>query len=158
MDFIVESALKQSKSFEQLQVGQANIKVIGVGGAGNNMVSWLYRKGVKGAEIIACNTDKQHLDISEADRKYIFGKDITRGLGCGGFPEKGMQAAQESLQEIKDCLKGSDMVFVCGGMGGGTGTGGCPVVAQVARDTGAIVIGTVTMPFKIERARVDRAE
>ena len=158
MDFIVESALKQSKSFEQLQVGQANIKVIGVGGAGNNMVSWLYRKGVKGAEIIACNTDKQHLDISEADRKYIFGKDITRGLGCGGYPEKGMQAAQESLQEIKDCLKGSDMVFVCGGMGGGTGTGGCPVVAQVARDTGAIVIGTVTMPFKIERARVDRAE
>jgi len=139
-------------------VGTANIKVIGSGGAGNNMVSWLYKKGIKGAQIFACNTDQQHLNITEADQKFLIGKELTRGLGCGGFAEKGAEAAQESIVEIKACLKESDMVFVCAGMGGGTGTGSAPVIAQVARDTGAIVIGTVTMPFSIERARVDKAE
>lgn len=139
-------------------VGQANIKVIGVGGAGNNMVSWLYKKGIKGAEIIACNTDKQHLDISTVDRKFLIGKEATKGLGCGGYPTKGAEAAKESLSAIKEVLKTTDMVFICAGMGGGTGTGAGPVVAQVAKDMGAIVIGTVTMPFKIERARVDKAE
>ena len=160
MDFIVNNALKQEdmKTSEGLIVGQANIKVIGVGGSGNNMVGWLYQKGIKGAEIIACNTDLQHLNIIDADRKFLIGKELTKGLGCGGFPEKGAQAAQESVQDLKDSLKGSDMVFVCAGMGGGTGTGAAAVVANVAKSTGAIVIGTVTMPFKIERARVDKAE
>ncbi|MBL7055407.1 cell division protein FtsZ [Candidatus Woesearchaeota archaeon] len=160
MEFIVENAIKASEQTENAdaRIGQANIKVIGIGGAGNNMVGWLYNKGVKGAEILACNTDQQHLDMINADRKFLTGKEVTRGLGCGGFPEKGAEAAQENLQEFKECLKGSDMVFVCAGMGGGTGTGGAPVVAQVSKDTGAIVIGTVTMPFKIERARVDKAE
>jgi cell division protein FtsZ len=159
MNFIVENAIKNADDtkFENL-VGQANIKVIGVGGAGNNMVSWLYKRGIKGAEIIACNTDQQHLNITEADKKFVIGKDVTRGLGCGGFPTKGTEAAQESMQEIKESLKHTDMAFVCAGEGGGTGTGAAPVVAQVARDSGAIVIGTVTMPFKIERARVDKAE
>jgi cell division protein FtsZ len=122
------------------------------------MVNWLYKKGVKGAEIIAFNTDKQHLDCIEADKKFLIGRDSTRGLGAGGFPEKGREAAQESKQDIQAGLKGSDMVFVCAGMGGGTGTGSAPLVAQLAKDQGAIVIGTVTMPFKIERARIDRAE
>ncbi|MBR9676014.1 cell division protein FtsZ [Candidatus Woesearchaeota archaeon] len=140
------------------EVGQANIKVIGCGGAGNNMVNWLYKKGIRGAEIIATNTDLQHLKITEADKKFLIGKDITRGLGCGGFPEKGSEAARESLTDIKESLRGSDMVFVCAGMGGGTGTGSAPIVANVAKEGGAIVIGTVTMPFKIERARVDKAE
>ena len=160
MDFLVENAIRTSEQNKvvELEVGQANIKVIGVGGAGNNMVDWLYKKGIKGAEIIACNTDQQHLNVSESDRKFLLGKDVTKGLGCGGFPDKGAEAAQETLQEIKECLKGSDMVFVCAGMGGGTGTGAAPVVAQVAKDTGSIVIGTVTMPFKIERARIDKAE
>ena len=132
---------------EQIEVGQANIKVIGVGGGGGNMTNWLYLKGIQGAEIIACNTDQQHLNVIEADRKFLMGKDVTRGLGCGGYPEKGAEAAQESLTTIKEALKGSDMVFVCAGMGGGTGTGGAPIIAQVARDAGSIVIGTVTMPF-----------
>jgi len=160
MDLIVENALNnyEEKTTDDVFVGKANIRVIGVGGAGNNMVNWLYKKGVKGAEIVACNTDKQHVDSIEADRKFIIGKDLTKGLGCGGFPEKGAESAQESVQEIKESLKGSDMVFVCAGMGGGTGTGAAPVIAQIARDTGSIVIGTVTMPFKIERARVDKAE
>jgi cell division protein FtsZ len=161
MDFLVQNAIKTSqenKQFEDVEVGQAKIRVIGIGGAGNNMVGWLYNKGIKGAEILACNTDQQHLNIINSDRKFLIGKGVTRGLGCGGFPEKGAESAKESLQELKLCLKESDMVFVCAGMGGGTGTGGAPVIAQVAKDTGAIVIGTVTMPFKIERARVDKAE
>jgi cell division protein FtsZ len=161
MDFIVEKATKAADEIEMaagMNVGQANIKVIGCGGAGNNMVSWLYKKGIKGAEIIACNTDQQHLNITEADKKFLIGKDVTRGLGCGGFPERGAEAAQENLQEFKNSLKDADMTFVCAGMGGGTGTGSAPVVATVAKDLGSIVIGTVTMPFKIERARVDKAE
>ena len=163
MDFLIEKTKKtqdeiNTKQFEGVEVKPACIKVIGSGGAGNNMVSWLYKKGVKGAEIIACNTDQQHLKISDADKKFLIGKEVTKGLGCGGFPEKGAEAAQESLNELKTVLKGADLAFVCAGMGGGTGTGSAPVIAQVAKDTGAIVIGTVTMPFKIERARVDRAE
>ncbi len=157
MDLLVEKALeKQEEVFEH--VNQANIKIVGVGGAGNNMVGWLYKKGIKGAEIVATNTDQQHLAITGADRKFLIGKDLTRGLGCGGFPNRGAEAAQENLNEIKESLRESDMVFVCAGMGGGTGTGAAPVVAQVAKDTGSIVIGTVTMPFEIERARVDKAE
>ena len=160
MDFIVENAMRKvdESKLDNLSIGQANIKVIGCGGAGNNMVSWLYNKGIKGAEIIACNTDRQHLDVTDADAKFLIGTEVTRGLGCGGYPEKGAEAAKESLSEIKDYLKDSDMAFICAGMGGGTGTGAAPVVAQVARDAGAIVIGTVTMPFNIERARVDKAE
>jgi len=160
MEFIIQNALKTAKENPQddMKVGQANIHVIGTGGAGNNMVSWLYKKGVMGAEITAVNTDKQHLDISEADRKILIGRDLTRGLGCGGFIEKGRDSAKESIYELKEVLKGADMVFVCAGMGGGTGTGAAPVVAQVAKEMGAIVIGTVTMPFDIERARVDKAE
>lgn len=161
MDFLVQNASKATTTndeYDQLQVGSANIKVIGCGGAGSNAVNWLYKKGVRGAEIIACNTDLQHLRIVEADRKFLLGKDKTRGLGAGGYPEVGLESAKETSAEIKDALKGADMVFVCAGMGGGTGTGSAPYVASVAKDMGAIVIGTVTMPFKIERARVDKAE
>ena len=153
-DSMFTNAVKE----EDMQIGHANIKVIGVGGAGSNMVSWLYKKGIKGAHIIACNTDQQHLNLTEADYKFLIGRQITRGLGAGGFPQRGAQAAQEAMNVIKECLKNTDMVFVCAGMGGGTGTGAAPFVANIARETGAIVIGTVTMPFKIERARIDRAE
>ncbi len=159
MELIVQKAAENSQmQVDDLKVGQANIKVIGAGGAGNNMVTWLYKRGIKGAEIIAVNTDKQHLQVSEADKKFIIGKDVTRGLGCGGFPQKGAEAAQESIAELKAALSGADMVFVCAGMGGGTGTGSAPVIANLAKDSGAIVIGTVTMPFNIERARIEKAE
>ena len=140
------------------KIGQANIKIIGVGGAGNNMVNWLYHKGIKGAMIAACNTDQQHLDVTDVDYKFLIGKNVTRGLGCGGFPSKGAEAAQENTKQIKEVLKGSDMIFICAGMGGGTGTGAAPFIANLAKDTGAIIIGTVTMPFNIEKARVDKAE
>ncbi len=159
MDFIVQDAVKTQEETNQIQdIQQANIKVIGVGGAGNNMVNWLYKKGIEGAEIIAVNTDAQHLNITDSDKKFLIGRDLTRGLGCGGFPNRGAEAAKESMSELKDSLKNADMVFVCAGLGGGTGTGAAPVAAKVAKDSGCIVIGTVTMPFKIERARIDKAE
>ena len=158
MDVLIQNALGQAQEQTDLEFGKANIKVVGVGGAGGNMAGWLYKKGVRGAEVIVTNTDHQHLNVVEADKKFLIGRDLTRGLGCGGFPQKGAEAAQESLMQIKETLRGSDMVFVCAGMGGGTGTGAAPVVAQVAKETGAIVIGTVTMPFNIERARIDKAE
>ncbi len=159
MDVLVQNALgQQQNKYEDLEFGKANIKVIGVGGAGGNMASWLYKKGVKGAEVIITNTDHQHLNVLEADKKFLLGRELTRGLGCGGYPQKGAEAAQESLMQVKEALRNSDMVFVCAGMGGGTGTGAAPVIAQVAKEAGAIVIGTVTMPFNIERARIDKAE
>jgi cell division protein FtsZ len=160
MEFIIQDALKnaEQENMEDVNVGQANIKVIGVGGAGNNMINWLYKKGVNGAEVIAINTDKQHLDVTSADRKTLIGRELTRGLGCGGFMDKGRDSAKENIQDIKALLKDADMIFICAGMGGGTGTGAAPIVAQIAKEVDAIVIGTVTMPFDIERARIDKAE
>ncbi len=158
MESLISDAMKGMPSTEGLKVGQANISVIGCGGAGCNMVSWLHKKGIQGAKITALNTDLQHLNITDADYKILIGRELTRGLGCGGYPQKGAEAAKESLHEIKTLLKDSDMAFVCAGLGGGTGTGAIPIVASIAREAGAIVIGTVTMPFDIERARVDKAE
>ena len=148
----------EEDNIDQFEVGQARMTVIGCGGAGQNMVDWLYTKGITGAEIIAVNTDLQDLKLKNADKKILVGKEVTRGLGAGGQPTRGAEAAKESLAEIKEALKDSDMVFICAGMGGGTGTGVAPVVAKAARDVGAIVIGVVTMPFSIERARIDKAE
>jgi len=160
MDFIIQNALDKSYNNvnQEMKIGQATIKVIGCGGGGSNAVSWLYKKGIQGAEVIACNTDRQHLDMTSADRKLLLGKELTKGLGAGGFPKVGMEAAKEAIAEVKEVVRGSDMVFVCAGLGGGTGTGSAPVVAQVAKEFGAIVIGCVTTPFSLERARVDKAE
>ena len=160
MDFLVKNALENMSegSLENYEVGHARMTVIGCGGAGQNIVDWLYNKGINGAEIVAINTDLQDLKLKNADKKILVGKEVTRGLGAGGDPSKGAEAAKESMAEIKDSIKGSDMVFICAGLGGGTGTGTAPVVARIAKDMGAIVIGVVTMPFSIERARIDRAE
>jgi len=160
MDFIIENALKQSSGMgiEEGLKGQARIKVLGFGGGGCNTVNWLHKKGIKGAEVIAINTDQQHLEITSADHKMLIGKELTRGLGAGGDPSVGAAAAEESRNEIKEILKDTDMAFLLTGMGGGTGTGSIPVVAQMAKDQGIISIGCVTMPFNIERARVDKAE
>jgi len=160
MDFLVQNAMQNTQNFEtqQTNVGQANIKVVGCGGGGSNVTNWLYKKGVQGAEILALNTDKQHLDLVEADKKLLIGRNLTRGLGCGGFPQKGAEAAKEQMSELRGMIDGSDMVFITAGMGGGTGTGCAPVVAKTAKELGAIVIGAVTMPFAIERARIDKAE
>ncbi len=159
MDFIIENALKQyPERVEEGLKSQARIKVIGTGGGGCNTVNWLYKKGIKGAEVIAINTDQQHLNITSADYKMLIGKELTRGLGAGGDPSVGAAAVEESRNELKEIIKGTDLLFLLTGMGGGTGTGSVPGIAQLAKEMGSIVIGCVTMPFKIERARVDKAE
>jgi cell division protein FtsZ len=116
----------------------ASIKVVGVGGAGSNAVNRMIAAGLRGVEFIAINTDVQALALSQAERKIHIGAKLTRGLGAGGNPEVGRQAAEETKDELYDALEGADMVFVTAGMGGGTGTGGAPVVARIARELGAL--------------------
>ena len=137
----------------------ASIKVVGVGGAGSNAVNRMIAAGLRGVEFIAINTDVQALALSQAERKIHIGAKLTRGLGAGGNPEVGRQAAEETKDELYDALEGADMVFVTAGMGGGTGTGGAPVVARIARELGALTIGVVTKPFTFEgRRRAAAAE
>ena len=128
----------------------AKIKVIGVGGAGNNAVNRMIESGVKGVEFIVANTDLQVLNSSKAPIKLQIGEKLTDGLGAGAKPEVGREAALESKDAIKDILTGADMVFVTCGMGGGTGTGAAPVIAEIAQDLGALVVGIVTKPFSFE--------
>ncbi len=154
----VQNAETHSIDFDELKAGKANIKVIGIGGMGVNAVTWLYNKGIEGATIYAANTDALHLSVSKADEKLLVGKELTRGLGAGGAPKIGREAAKEAMSELKKSVGGADMVFVLAGMGGGTGTGAAPVIAQLAKETGAVVIGVVTMPFESEKARIDKAE
>ena len=136
----------------------AKIKVIGVGGGGNNAVNRMIESGVKGVEFIVANTDLQVLNASKASNKLQIGKTITNGLGAGANPEVGREAAIESKDEIKEALKGADMVFVTCGMGGGTGTGAAPVIAEIAQELGALTIGIVTKPFRFEgRRRMEHA-
>ena len=131
----------------------AKIKVIGVGGGGNNAVNRMIESGVKGVEFIVANTDLQVLNASKAACKLQIGANMTGGLGAGANPEVGRSAAMESKEEIKEALKGADMVFVTCGMGGGTGTGAAPVIAEIAQDLGALTVGIVTKPFRFEGKR-----
>src|SRR5579859_3685359 len=131
----------------------AVIKVVGVGGAGVNAINRMIDTGLRGVEFIAVNTDAQALLMSEADIKLDIGRQLTRGLGAGSDPEVGRQAAAEHLEEIEEVLKGADMVFITAGKGGGTGTGAAPVIAEVAKNLGALTIGVVTRPFAFEGRR-----
>ncbi|GLI31957.1 MULTISPECIES: cell division protein FtsZ [Brachybacterium] len=141
------------------QISLAVIKVVGVGGGGVNAVNRMIESGLKGVEFIAINTDAQALLMSDADVKLDVGKEITRGLGAGADPEVGKKAAEDHAEEIEEVLRGADMVFVTAGEGGGTGTGGAPVVAKIARSLGALTIGVVTRPFTFEgRRRSTQAE
>jgi cell division protein FtsZ len=139
-------------------LGQARIVVVGCGGAGNNTIKRLMTIGVQGAECIAINTDRQHLAVTTAHRKLLIGERITRGLGAGGYPHVGQAAAEESVPQITELLRDADLVFITAGMGGGTGTGSAPVVAEIAKKNDAIVVGVVTMPFELERTRIDKAK
>ena len=131
----------------------AVIKVVGIGGGGVNAINRMIEAGLKGVEFVAINTDAQALLMSDADVKLDIGRDLTRGLGAGADPEVGRQAAEDHREEIEEVLRGADMVFVTAGEGGGTGTGGAPIVAKIARDMGALTIGVVTRPFSFEGKR-----
>ncbi len=158
-----EEQLRQSQitlddDFDMDGIGQAKIVIVGCGGAGNNTINRLQTMGIDGAQTIAINTDKQHLDNTNADTKILIGKSLTRGLGAGGDPELGGKSAEMARKTLVGVLDGADMVFVTAGMGGGTGTGSAPVVANIAKELGAIVMGIVSTPFNVERARNIKAE
>lgn len=141
--------------FEQV----ANIKVFGIGGGGCNAVNRMVSEGVKGVQFYVANTDLQALNISPVENKIVLGKEVTRGLGAGANPEMGRRAAQENENEIREAIKGSDMVFITTGLGGGTGTGAAPLFAKIAKEEGALTVGIVTKPFTFEgKKRLNSAE
>jgi cell division protein FtsZ len=162
MKSIIDSARdhsrREKRDPQNRDMGQARILVVGCGGAGNNTVKRLMTIGVQGAECVAINTDRQHLSVTTAHRKLLIGEKITRGLGAGGYPHVGQAAAEESSHELTELLRDADLVFIAAGMGGGTGTGAAPVVAKIAKKNDAIVVGVVTMPFELERTRIDKAK
>ncbi|HOB17900.1 MAG TPA: cell division protein FtsZ [Candidatus Methanoculleus thermohydrogenotrophicum] len=168
MQTIINEALKHAEREKYLKtdsvededdlLGQPRIVIVGCGGAGNNTINRLYHMQVNGAETIAINTDKQHLDMIQADKRVLVGKSLTKGLGAGGFPDVGRRAAEMARPTLEGLLCDADLVFITAGMGGGTGTGTAPVVAQIAKDQGAIVVGMVSYPFQVEKARLLRAE
>jgi cell division protein FtsZ len=159
----MERLLREAKSRDILKqrftrIGYANIKIMGCGGAGNNTINRLMKIGIMGAKCIALNTDHQHLEMIDAHQKILIGKNLTRGLGAGGNPEIGRAAAEESREELKSILKESDLVFITCGEGGGTGTGSAPIVAEIAKMEGAIVVGVATLPFRTEIGRIEIAK
>lgn len=178
MKSIVEEALARSVEETQIRSGdvsqsdnvnaeleamlkdlQTNIKVVGCGGGGSNSAQRMQQEGIKGAEVVAVNTDAQHLLNVTTERKILIGKKKTRGLGAGSLPQIGEDAALESIDEVRSVVDGSDMVFITAGLGGGTGTGSAPVVAESARDAGALTIAVVTLPFSVEgHVRRENAE
>ncbi|MFC1787102.1 cell division protein FtsZ [Halobacteriota archaeon] len=166
MQSIIEDAFRYSEIEQEKiinsdieDIGTPRIAIVGCGGAGNNTIKRLCSLGgVVGAETIAINTDKQHLEFVQGCKKILIGRSLTRGLGAGGFPHVGRQAAEFDRMLLEEALKDTDLVFITAGMGGGTGTGSAPVVAEVAKDEGAIVVGMVSFPFKVEKTRRVLAE
>jgi cell division protein FtsZ len=160
MENLIRSVInEQEPAPESFGSNQIKIVTVGVGGAGNNTINRLIRSGVKGCELVAVNTDKQHLNmIHEKAKKVLIGRSITKGLGAGGFPEVGVKCAEVDRGLIEKELEGAHLVFVCAGMGGGTGSGASSVVAEIAKEQGAIVVAMVTYPFNLERARKIKAD
>ncbi len=157
-DIVMETP--EDKELEEvLKSLRTNIKIVGCGGAGSNTISRIMEEGIYGSvELIAANTDAQHLLITHANRKILLGKRITRGLGAGALPQVGEEAAREAEDKIREVLQGADMVFITCGLGGGTGTGSAPVVAQIAKELGALTIAICTLPFTAEgRSRYENA-
>jgi len=162
-DIVKEALERDEEEKEQMaesdnDFGDPRIVIVGCGGAGNNTVNRLYNMGVDGTDTIALNTDKQHLQMIEADTKILVGKSLTNGLGAGGDPDMGQRATDMAQGTIEEVLGDADLVFVTAGMGGGTGTGAAPVVSKIAKEQGAIVVGMVSTPFNVERARTVKAE
>ena len=138
---------------ELLSLQKAKIKVVGTGGGGNNTINRITEVGVHGAETVAVNTDAQDLLYTTADKKILIGRDLTKGLGAGSMPRVGEDAARESEHELKKAMEGADMIFITCGLGGGTGTGSAPIIAEVAKKSGALTVGVVTLPFEMEGSR-----
>jgi len=143
---------------EIIEASRPSVTVIGLGGAGSNIITFLSEKYIAGAKIIAANSDISHLILQRADKLLLLGKDRGKGKGCGGFPEVGAECAWESKEDIQKELEGANIVFIVAGLGGGTGTGSAPVVAEISRSMGALTIACLTMPFEIESLRRENAK
>jgi len=155
----IESVMEEETLHAAMEMAKPQVSVIGAGGAGSNIVSWIKKKGVIGGKLIAVNTDAAHLGISNADRRILIGPRLTQGRGCGRYAEKGMQATRESLSEIVREVQGSNIIFLCAGLGGGTGTGAIQILSdELKRATGALVIAVITLPFAVERYRYSMAK
>ncbi|MCE8422721.1 MAG: cell division protein FtsZ [Candidatus Methanoperedens sp.] len=150
--------MTREELLEKVRTSRPSVTVVGLGGAGCNITTWIADKKLAGGKIIAANTDAAHLStMTRADKIILLGEKLCKGRGCGGFPEKGAEAARENLAEIKEELKGTNLLFLVAGLGGGSGTGAIPVVAGVGREVGALTIACVTIPFTIEMARREKA-
>ncbi len=147
----------KKQSDELMSNENVRIAVIGVGGAGCNTVDRMMRGGIKSAQTIAVNTDQLHLKVIQAHKRVLIGSTVTRGLGAGGFPEVATKCAEMSKDKLREVISEKELVFIAAGMGGGTGTGAAPVIAEIAKEQGAIVVSVVTTPFRLERARVQKA-
>ncbi|MHA1488860.1 MAG: cell division protein FtsZ [Promethearchaeota archaeon] len=159
MESLIRNARKREIIRPQIEkFGNANIKIVGCGGAGCNTINRLMNIGIKGAKCVALNTDQQHLNMIDSHLKILIGKSLTKGLGAGGNPEIGRAAAEESRDELTKILRETDLVFITCGEGGGTGTGSAPIVAEIAKFEGAIVVGVVTLPFETEIGRIEIAK
>jgi len=142
---------------EFAKTAKPSVAVVGLGGAGCNITTWIAEKGMTGGRIIAANTDVNHLYVQKADKLILLGEKLCKGHGCGGYPEMGAQATKENVTELRAELEGTNLVFLVAGLGGGTGTGAMPVAAELTREMGALTIGCVTIPFTIEMARREKA-
>ncbi|TRZ89075.1 MAG: cell division protein FtsZ [Methanosarcinales archaeon] len=142
---------------EFAKTAKPSVAVVGLGGAGCNITTWIAEKGISGGRIIAANTDVNHLYVQKADKLILLGEKLCHGHGCGGYPEMGAQATRENVKELKEELEGANLVFLVAGLGGGTGTGAMPVVAEITRELGALTIGCVTIPFTIEMSRREKS-
>ena len=141
-----------------MRMARPNVTVIGVGGAGSNIVSWIKERGIAGGRLIAANTDAAHLSITKADRRILIGEKLTQGQGAGGYPERGAAATKESIEDFYKETQNSNIIFLCAGLGGGTGTGASEVLAKALQRPGRLVIGVVTLPFSVERYRYESAK
>lgn len=154
---LTDSIIPEKTIAEVAEEAVPHISILGVGGGGSNIVSWM-KKEIGGARVIALNSDAQHLSITKADERILLGYSVTGGLGCGGIPEQGTRAAEESIVQIESAIGDSDLVFVTTTLGGGTGTGASPVVARVAKELGSLTLGVATIPFNVEGTRRERAK
>lgn len=149
--------MMNSEFKEIIEAARPTVTVIGLGGAGSNIITYLSQINIAGAKIIAANSDISHLVLARADKLMLLGKKISRGKGCGGFPQVGAECAHESADDIRKELRGANIVFIIAGLGGGTGTGSSPVVAEISRSMGALTIACLTMPFEIEALRIENS-
>lgn len=152
-----EQFMEAQKIVSAVELARPLVSVVGLGGAGCNIVTWIKRRGIAGGKLIAANTDAAHLSITQADRRLLIGEKLTKGRGCGGYPERGEQAAMESMEDLQREVHGSNIVFVCAGLGGGTGTGGAKVLSENLKHSGALIVGVVTLPFSVEKYRYEMA-